>query len=150
MVRPTRSEPNIPFDWLTINQGNCDWLVSDLQDVSRLPTRDVTFAHAQCTGWRKTPVSQHKRIRKGKEMFYLSTHSTHFIYGYIASDIWIMREETCGRHMGYSFRLTTRWGFFLICTTHGLCNTSRGSLAGTGNSSMGPPHEGSIRRPIAP
>ena len=28
--------------------------------------------------------------------------------------------------------------------------TSRGALAGTRNSSMGPPHEGSIRRPIAP
>ena len=28
--------------------------------------------------------------RKGKEMFYLTTHSTHFIYGYgaLASDIW--------------------------------------------------------------
>ena len=35
-------------------------------------------------------------------------------------------------------------------TYHGLCYTSRGSLAGTRNSSMGPPHEGSIRRPIAP
>ena len=23
-----------------------------------------------------------------KEMFYLTTHSTHFIYGYMASDIW--------------------------------------------------------------
>ena len=31
-----------------------------------------------------------------------------------------------------------------------LCYTSRGALAGTRNSSMGPPHEGSIRRPIAP
>ena len=34
-----------------------------------------------------------------KEMFYLTTHSTHFIYGYMASDIWlrtilIVREET--------------------------------------------------------
>ena len=27
---------------------------------------------------------------------------------------------------------------------HGLCYTSRGALAGTRNSSMGPPHEGSI------
>ena len=35
-------------------------------------------------------------------------------------------------------------------TYHGLCHTSRGALAGTRNSSMGPPHEGSIRRPIAP
>ena len=24
----------------------------------------------------------------GKEMFYLTTHSPHFIYGYLASDIW--------------------------------------------------------------
>ena len=35
-------------------------------------------------------------------------------------------------------------------TYHGLCYTSRGALAGTRNSSMGPPHEGSIRQPIAP
>ena len=31
-----------------------------------------------------------------------------------------------------------------------VCYTSRGALAGTRNSSMGPPREGSIRRPIAP
>ena len=57
-------------------------------------------------------------------------------------------------HMGYSFRLTAR---VLLCapfhiqdsTYHGLWYTSRGALAGTRNSSMGPPHEGSIRRTIA-
>ena len=28
-------------------------------------------------------------VKEGrKEMFYLTTHSTHFIYGYMASDIW--------------------------------------------------------------
>ena len=46
-----------------------------------------------------------------KEMFYLTTHSTHFIYGYMASDIWlrtilIVRKETRCRHIGYSYRLT--------------------------------------------
>ena len=46
-------------------------------------------------------------------MFYLTTHSTPFIYGYMASDIWlrtilIVREETCCRHIGYSFRLAAR------------------------------------------
>ena len=51
--------------------------------------------------------------RKGKEMFYLTTHSTHFIYGYIASDIWlrtilIVRKETRCRHIGYSLQLTAR------------------------------------------
>ena len=48
-----------------------------------------------------------------KEMFYLTTHSTHFIYGYMVSDIWlrtiqIVREEIRCRHMGCSFRLTAR------------------------------------------
>ena len=48
-----------------------------------------------------------------KEMFYLTTHSTHFIYGYMASDLWlrtilIVRKETSCRHIGYSFRLAAR------------------------------------------
>ena len=95
-----------------------------------------------------------------KEMFYLTTHSTHFIYGYMTSDIWlrtipIVRKETRCRHIGYSFRLTARVLLYAPphrqdSTYHGICYTSRGSLAGTRNSSMGPPHEGSIRRPIAP
>ena len=96
--------------------------------------------------------------RKGKEVFYFTTHSTHFIYGYMASDIWlrtilIARKETRCRHIGYSLRLTTRVLLYAPyhrqdSTYHGLCYTSRGALAGTRNSSMGPPHEGSIRRPF--
>ena len=40
-----------------------------------------------------------------REMFYLTMHSTHFIYGYMASDIWlrtiqIVREETRCCHIG--------------------------------------------------
>ena len=64
-----------------------------------------------------------------------------------------MREETRCRHIGYSFRLAARvllYANWQNSTYHGLCYTSRGTLAGTRNSSMGPPHEGSIRRPIAP
>ena len=93
-----------------------------------------------------------------KEMFYLTTHSTHFIYGYMASDIWlwtilIVRKETRCCHICYSFRLTARVLLYAPSsrqdsTYHCLCYTSRGALAGTRNSSMGPPHEGSIRRPI--
>ena len=77
-------------------------------------------------------------------MFYLTTHSTHFIYGYMVSDIWlrtilIVREETCCRHIGYSFRLTARVLLYAPShrqdsTYHGLCYTSRGALAGTRNS----------------
>ena len=29
-----------------------------------------------------------KTLEERKEVFYLTTHSTHFIYGYMASDIW--------------------------------------------------------------
>ena len=93
-------------------------------------------------------------------MFYLTTHSTHFIYRYMVSDIWlrtilIVREETHCRHMGYSLWLTARVLLYAPShrqdsTYHGLCYTSRGALAGKRNSSMGSPHEGSIRRPIAP
>ena len=84
-------------------------------------------------------------------MFYLTTHSTHFIYGYMASDIWL---RTRCRHIGYSYRLTARVLLYAPShrqdnTYHGLCYTSRGALAGTRNSSMGPPHEGSIRQPWA-
>ena len=48
-----------------------------------------------------------------RKMFYLTTHSTHFIYGYMASDIWlrtilIVRKETRCRHIGYFYRLTAR------------------------------------------
>ena len=56
--------------------------------------------------------------------------------------------------MGYSFRLIARVLLYAPshrqdCTYHSLCYTSRGALAGTRNSSIGPPHEGSIRRPTA-
>ena len=88
------------------------------------------------------------KIAEGrKEMFYLTTHSTHFSYSYMASDIWkrtiqIVRKETRCRHMGYSFRLTARVLLYASShrkdsTHHGLSYTSRGTLGG------------SIRRPIA-
>ena len=99
-------------------------------------------------------------LEREREMFYLTTHSTHFIYGYMASDIWlrtilIMRKETSCRHIGYSYRLAARVLLYAPShrqdnTYHGLCYTSCGALAGTRNSSMGPPHEGSILWPTAP
>ena len=74
-------------------------------------------------------------------MFYLTMHSTHFIYGYMASDIWlrtilIVRKETRCRNIGYSFRLAAMVILYAPphrqdSTNHGLCYTSRGALAGT-------------------
>ena len=113
------------------------------------------------TKYRTTTCHSYQiHIEREREMFYLTTLSTHFIYGYMASDIWlgtilIVRTETRRRHIGYSYRLTARVLLYAPShrqdnTYHSLCYTSRGALAGTRNSSMGPPHEGSIRRPIAP
>ena len=86
------------------------------------------------------------------------THCHHI--GYSFTVIWlrtilILRKETRCRHVGYSYRLRARVLLYAPYhrqdnTYHGLCYTSRGALAGTRNSSMGSPHEGSIWRPIAP
>ena len=59
------------------------------------------------------------QLTRRKEMFYLTTHSAHFIYGYMASDIWlrtthIVTEETRCYHMGYSFPIDSKGSF--ICT----------------------------------
>ena len=88
------------------------------------------------------------------------THSTHFIYGYMASDIWlrtilIVTKEIRCHHISYSFQLAARVLLYAPShrqdnTYHCLCYTSPGALAGTRNSSMGPHHEWSIRWLIAP
>ena len=89
-------------------------------------------------------VAAFNRKEGRKEMFYLTTHSKHFIYGYMASNIWlrtilIVRKETRCRHIGYSFRLAARVLLYAPShiqdiTYHGLCYTSRGALVGTRNS----------------
>ena len=86
------------------------------------------------SGYVSDDVFQELNNKEGKEMFYLTTHSTHFIYGYMASDIWlrtilIVRKETRCRHIGYSLRLTARVLLYAPSyrqdsTYHGLCYTS--------------------------
>ena len=66
-----------------------------------------------------------------------------------------MSVETRCHQIGYSFRLAARILLYASShrhdnTYHGLCYTNRGALAGTRNSPMGPLHEGSIQRSIAP
>ena len=107
-------------------------------------TTDETFI-MRIVRWQTRPL--HVDSEREREMFYLTMHSTHFIYGYMASDIWlrtilIVRKETRCRHIGYSYRLTSRVLLYAPShrqdnTYHGLCYTSRGALAGTRNSSMG-------------
>ena len=108
--------------------------------------RNVLFNDALNTFYLRLYGVRHM-VKREREMFYFTTHSTHFIYGYMASDIWlrtilIVRKETRCRHIGYSYRLTARVLLYAPSrrqdnTYHGLCYTSRGALAGTRNSSMG-------------
>ena len=62
-------------------------------------------------------------------MFYLMTHLTHFIYGYMALDIWLrtillVREETRCRHIGYPFRLAARIIFYMHHPTDRIAHTT--------------------------
>ena len=109
--------------------------------------------HEGSIRWPIAPLPPHKKTTKNNNQIPPPIKN-------MASDIWlrtipIVRKETRCRHIGYSFRLTARVLLYAPShrqdsTYHGLCYTSRGALAGTRNSSMGPPHEGSIRWPIAP
>ena len=122
------------------------------------------------------------RQSERKDMFYLMTHSTHYVEGNIlfndTLNTFYLQLYGIG-HMvkdhsdsergnmlpppGLFFPINNKGSFRVAAsdrlyapshrqdnTYHSLCYTSRGALAGTRNSSMGPPHEGSIRRPIAP
>ena len=83
-------------------------------------------------------------------MFYLTTHLTHFIYGNMASDIWlttilIVKKETRCRHIGYSYGLSARVllyapSFVTPVVEHWLEREITQWVQ---------PNEGSIRRPIA-
>ena len=95
-----------------------------------------------------------------KEMLYLTTHSNTFylrLYG-VGNMVKDHSDSERGNPLpphGLLFRLAARVLLYASSrrqdnTYHGLCYTSRGALAGRRNSSMGPPHEGSIRRAIAP
>ena len=79
--------------------------------------------------------------QREREMFYLTTHSTHFIYGYMASD---HSDSEKGNplppHRLILLIYSKGLSHIQDNTYQGLCYTSRGALTGTRNSSMGPPH----------
>ena len=86
--------------------------------------------------------------RKGRKCFYLTTHSKHFIYGYMASDLWLrtilsVSDSEKGNPMSphrllfpISSKVFYAPSHIQDSTYHGLCYTSRGALAGTRNTSV--------------
>ena len=116
--------------------------------------------YEECDGWSPTDEPRedvtvlvsavHCRVsltlwiqQREREMFYLTTHSTHFIYGYMASD---MVKDHSDSEKGnllppHRLLLSINSKVFLYApshrqdnTYHNLCYTSRGALAGTRNS----------------
>ena len=84
-------------------------------------------------------------------MFYLTMHSTHFylwLYG-IGHMVKDHSDSERGNPLpphGLLFPISSKGSFIFIIpqnrqdnTYHGVCYTIRGALAGTRNSSMGPP-----------
>ena len=112
---------------------------TELRPVPRL-YREATLVH--------TSINVDDRQGKEGRTFLFNDALSTFIYGYMASDIWLRStqidtEETrCCHYMDYSFRLAAR--FFYIhhptydSTYHGLCYTSRVALASSRNKSMSP------------
>ena len=92
-------------------------MVKDHSDNERERERNVLFNNALNTfclrlyGVRHM-VKDHSDNEREREMFYLTTHSTHFVYGYMASDIWlrtilIVRERE--RNVLFNDTLNTFW-----------------------------------------
>ena len=119
------------------------------------PTAFVTLVMEH---WLEREIAQWVH-HEGMKLFYLTSHSTYFILwlygiGHMIKDHKIVREETHCHLIGYSFRLAARVLSYASSHRqdnkyHNLYYTSRGALAGTRNSSMGSPHEGSIQRPMS-
>ena len=149
-----------PFPWATFSvypccQGELHFLsvavVADLRvwSVHGGGGDDVSFLTACRQSYRRAKKKERSVLfNDAFKTFYFSV----ILYRTYGVTIQIVREETRCRHMGYSFQLAARVLLYAPShrqdsTYHSLCYTSRGALAGTRNSSMGPPHEGSIRRP---
>ena len=81
-------------------------------------TDDITYLVAE--GFRKN------------DMFYLTTHSAHFIYGYMVSDI----GKPAALLRGLLFSISRKGSYRQDRTYHGFCHTRRDTLTGTRNSSM--------------
>ena len=151
-VCKTNTLPTTPFEsyaqskWLKRKSKLCERNKFDSDDKDAISVHVKTKEALQGRPT-ITQLVQKDELEGRKEMLYLTTLSTHFIYCYMASDIWlktilIVRKETRCRHISYSFRLTARVLLYAPShrqnsTYHGLCYTSRGALAGTRNSSMG-------------
>ena len=97
----------------------CSGQLNNINNMCDIVSTDINVVQVN-TMWAWKAIftgTTHLLLQGRKEMFYLTTHSTHFIYGYMASDILIVRKKTYCRHIGYSFRLTARVLLYALSQT---------------------------------
>ena len=87
-------------------------------------------------------------------MDYFTPHSTHFIYDYMASDIWSMNTQITRKEtrnvMDYLFRLAARDLLYVPSAYRRVHTTNFVTpVAGTRNKTQWVNHKGLIRQPIA-
>ena len=63
----------------------------------RINNKRIRRMEIKKCGMKTFKMRKEENNERRKEMFYLMTHSTHFIYGYMASDIIMVKETRC-RH----------------------------------------------------
>ena len=93
---------------------------------------------------RGNPLPPHGDHRQYATRIFNDTFNTFYLrlygVGHSAKNQLVREETRCRHYMCYSFRLAARFCLYRQDSTyHGRCYTSRGALAGTRNSSMGPP-----------
>ena len=145
-MNKTQSVKQIHWGSSSLRREHLKPALNRLSQIPPPPTLVLIGIVINRHAWILFCVRGEREKEREREMLYLTTHSTHFIYGYMASDIWlrtivIVRKETRCRHIGYSYRLTARVLLYAPShrqdnTYHGLCYTSRGALVGTRNSAM--------------
>ena len=102
----------------------------------------------------ETPLAQIPAHLKEGNVLFNDALNTFYLRLYGVIPLRKREMKPAAGHRGYSIRLGARVLLYASShrqdnTYHSLCYTSRGALDGTRNSSMGPPHEGSIRRPMS-
>ena len=75
-----------PFNLSGINAHECHTGLATSLHIRTERINELVAASVK-TRFRHSLKAAQAKMERQREMFYLTTHSTHFIYGYMASDI---------------------------------------------------------------
>ena len=98
-TRCATAEAKDKLTWLRVNDRKSVAIINERQNVLKEHVRhniifdqieenhnSITSTIRHVTGHAHTQTQSEQSSEREREMFYLTTHSTHFIYGYMAPD----------------------------------------------------------------